>query len=192
MTNFTRKLLQRVKEGVKNTRTFVRKNRLVQWGITGITLGLGLRSFFTFEELAQICAESSLVTTCGNAVTKRTLQILLEELQRLPGCEVSIQNLHQVVEDSEILDSEKEKQAELVLLAIEQMTNLDLKHAMIVCFVLTVSNLYFSNIIGFNILTKALINALKKGKLSSRIFHIILRMLANRGIPIDEILEAVE
>ena len=151
-----------------------------------------LRIFLPFEELAQICAESCLVNACGNIITKRNLEILLAELQWLPGCEVSINNLHQVVEDSQILDSEKEKQAELVLLVIEKMTNLDLKNSMIVCFVLTVSSLYFSNIIGFNILIQALINALKKGKLSSRLFNIILRMLAKRGIPIDEILEAVE
>ena len=186
------KFCQNRGKNIKNMITSLPKKKIVQYVLLFVGFVPTLRTFLTFEELAQICAESCLVNTCGEIIKKRDLLILLEELEWLPGCQITIHNLHQVLEDSQILDSEKEKQAELFLFVIDKITNLDLKNSMITCLVLTLSSLYFSNTIGFNILIQALINALKKGKLSSRLFNIILRMLANRGIPIDEILEAVE
>ena len=153
---------------------------------------IGLQSVGALQGLWIICANSSLVNICGNIIHVQEMKKLIKELQSLEQCRPALQNLHQVLANSEILDSEKINHIEYVLFSMNELPDIgDLKTTMINCFVKLLTTLYFLKIGEFNLVIEALIDAFKKKKLSSRLFHIILRMLQRRGIPIDEILKAV-
>lgn len=153
---------------------------------------IGLDNVGVLKELSIICANSSLVTICGNIIHVQEMKKLFWELQSLEVCRPALKNLHQILADTERLDSDKFNYVQYVLFSMNELPDIgDLKTTMIDCFVKLATALYFFRLGEFNLLIQALIDAFKKGKLSSRLFHIILRMLKTRGIPIDEILEAV-
>lgn len=178
------------KENFKKFCSFLTKNRkiisLVGSGIFGLHAAGGLKA------LSIVLANSSPVNICGNIIHIQNLKKLFRELQSLEICEPALKNLHQILADTEIFDSEKSDFVQLLLFDMDNLPdNGDIKITMINCFVKLITALYFFNLDDFDLLIQALIDALKKGKLSSRLFHIILRMLETRGIPIDEILAAI-
>ena len=178
------------RENLKKFWYFVNKNKKMI--IVGGGL-IGLQSVGALEGLVKICANSSPVNICGDIIHIQKMKKLFRELQSLEVCNPALQNLHQILADTEMLDSEKSNFVQLLLFDMDQLPDFgDLKTTMIDCFVKVVTAFYYLRLGEFNLLIQALIDAFKKGKLSSRIFQIILRMLANRGIPIDEILEAVQ
>lgn len=154
---------------------------------------LGLHSAGALKGLLIILADSSPVNICGNILHSQKIKKLFRELQSLDVCQPALRDLHQMLDNTEILDSEKSNFIRLLLVDMDELPdNADLKTTMIHCFVKLVTALYFFRLGEYNLLIQALIDAFKKGQLSSRLFHIILRMLENRGIPIDEILAAVK
>lgn len=182
-----------IKNRVQKLQDWIQRNRVVSLLIAGTPfVVLVFRPVGMLEGLAKICAKSSLVNICGEIIHIRDIKLLIQELQSLSHCDIALMDLHQIVEDGDILDVDKSKYVQMILFGIQTMPNLELQQNMIICFIELVTKLYFSNLSNFNTLIQALIDAFKKGKLSSRLFQIILRMLANRDIPIDGILEAVE
>lgn len=185
--------LQKLQKRRQELQDWIQRNPVVSLLIAGTPIILiGLRRVGMVEGLAKICAESSLVNICGKIIHIRDMKFLIQELQSLSHCDIALMDLHQIVEDGDISTHEKSRYVQMILLGIQTMPNLELQQNMILCFIELVTKLYFSNLSNFNTLIQALIDAFKKGKLSSRLFQIIVRMLANRGIPIDGILEAVE
>ena len=67
-----------------------------------------------------------------------------------------------------------------------------MKNHLVICVVLTLVRLYFSNCSNFNSIIEGLLNALKRGYLSRRLFEIIMAMLTRRGVPVQEILEMIK
>ena len=61
-----------------------------------------------------------------------------------------------------------------------------------ICVVLTLVRLYFSNCSNFNSIIEGLLNALKRGYLSKKLFELIMAMLRKRGVPVQEILAMLE
>lgn len=150
---------------------------------------IGLQSVGALQGLLRVCAESSLVNICGNIMHIQEMKKLFRQLQSLDICQPALQNLHQVLGNTEMLDFEKSNFVQVLLFDIDQLPDLGgIKTTMIDCLVKLIISLYFFRIGEFDLLIQALIDAFNKGKLSSRLFHIILRMLASRGIPIEEII----
>ena len=181
---------QEAKKNFKKFCIFLNENKktiyVVGSGIFGLHAAGGLKA------LLIVLAKSSPVNICGTIIHIQDMKKLFKELQSLDVCEPALKNLHQILADDKILDSKKSDFIQLLLFDIDGLPDKgDIKSTMINCFVKLITALYFFNLDDYDLLIQALIDALKKGKLSSRLFHIILRMLQNRGIPIDGILEAI-
>ena len=178
------KVRSRIGSNAKKLLIFIKNNKVV------VSLGtvalVGSRTFFTFEELARFLADSSLLSIASKQLRKRELLNLLKELQTLPQSEFPI-----LVSDLDLSNMVKVRRIEIFLGCVENISNSELKNHLIISIVTTLTKLYFSNSNNLNTLVQALLNALKGGFLSRRLFDIIIRMLINRGVPIEKIIEVV-
>ena len=150
--------------------------------------GVGGRAIFlTLEELAHLCSESTLIRIGGKELRKRAISAFLEEFNRLPKCELT-----NLVENADLSEFTRQKNFEIFLGSIENIGDRELKNSLIICVVSTITNLYLSNSSNLNTLIEGLLNALKKGYLSQRLFDLIVQMLRNRGVPVSDIIEIIK
>lgn len=147
---------------------------------------LGPRVFgLTFGEMSEICADSCPSNIGGKELANRTKNWILTS-KLLEQCPTTIKDLERFMENSEIPHDEKIKHAGKIFGSIESFNNSGMKQVVIVCIVTVLVNLYSSNIGGFFLSIKALVNAWKSGKISNALFRLLLRKLKRKGIPVGD------
>ena len=184
------KLVNKAKPTLKTVLYFVKNNK--GFVIMTLTTIVGSSSVIslTLPEFFKILSDSTLITIAGKEYRKvEALSILrkLKEWEILTVC-----SFDSLVHDFDLSDIMKVRNFNVYLGSIENIGNMDLKNHQVICIVTTLASLYFSNCSNFNSIIEGLLNALKRGYLSRRLFEIIMAMLTRRGVPVQEILEMIK
>ena len=181
-------LFKKAKPKLKRVLGFLNKNK--GFIILTVTTVSPMISNTTLLEFAKLVSDSTLITIAGKEYRKvEALSILrkLKELEIFTICEFD-----PLVRDLDLSDVMKVRKLYAYLGSIENIGNIDLKNHQVICIVTTLASLYFSNCSNFNSIIEGLLNALKRGYLSKRLFELIMAMLRKRGVPVHEILAMLE
>jgi len=146
---------------------------------------LGARLFLTYQELALLTTDSNPVYIGGKELMARTTRWIIQN-ELLPQCTTTVKDLKRVMDNKEISYEKKKLHAKKIFATLTNFNNSDIRQTVIVCLVVVISSLYFSNISGFFALVEALFESKKSGKLSSPISNLIRRMLNRQGIPLND------
>ena len=190
LKNKAGKLLNKTKPTLKRVVSFVKNNK--GFIIMTVTTIVGSSSVIslTLPEFAKLLAESTLVSQGGKQWTKNKLLSMLKELKE--GEIFTSCTFEPLVRDLDLSDITKVREFYVYLGSIENIGNIDLKNHLVLCIVTTLVRLYFSNCSNFNSIIEGLLNALKRGYLSKRLFEIIMAMLLKKGVPVYQILAMLE
>ena len=181
-------LFKKAKPKLKRVLGFLNKNK--GFIILTVTTVSPMISNTTLLEFAKLVSDSTLITIAGKEYRKvEALSILrkLKEWEIFTVCD-----FEPLVRDLDLSDVMKVRKLNAYLGSIENIGNIDLKNHQVICIVTTLASLYFSNCSNFNSIIEGLLNALKRGYLSRRLFEIIMAMLTRRGVPVQEILEMIK
>ena len=190
LKNKVGKLVNKAKPPLKRVLYFIKNNK--GFVIMTLTTIVGSSSVIslTIPEFVKLLSDSCIITIAGKEYRKvEALSILrkLKEWEIFTVC-----SFDPLVRDFDLSDIRKVRKLNVYLGSIENIGNIDLKNHQIVCLVTTLASLYFSNCSNFNSIIEGLLNALKRGYLSRRLFDIIMAMLTRRGVPVQEILEMIK
>ena len=190
LKNKAGKLLNKTKPTLKRVLYFVKNNKgfviLTMTTIVGSSSVISL----TVPEFAKLLSESTLISQAGKQYTKNQLLSVLKQLKE--GEIFTSCTFEPLVLDLDLSDLTKVRKFYVYLGSIENIGNIDLKNHLVLCIVMTLVRLYFSNCSNFNTIIEGLLSALKRGYLSKRLFEIIMAMLRKRGVPVHEILAMLE
>ena len=190
LKNKAGKLLNKTKPTLKRVLYFVKNNKgfviLTMTTIVGSSSVISL----TVPEFAKLLSESTLISQAGKQYTKNHLLSVLKQLKE--GEIFTSCTFEPLVLDLDLSDLTKVRKFYVYLGSIENIGNIDLKNHLVLCIVMTLVRLYFSNCSNFNTIIEGLLSALKRGYLSKRLFEIIMAMLRKRGVPVHEILAMLE
>ena len=176
-----------IKKRILKVLNFIKENRTIHYSAGLLFTLVACRNMVPFNQLARLLSDSTLVAIAGKHFTKEQVISILRDLKSLPESP-----LPDLLNDYTGDPSSKMRKIEIHLGTIENIQDSDLKNSLIICLVTIITDLYSSNSSNFNTLVEALLNALKHRYLSKRLFEIILRMLINRNVPIEEIIEAIK
>ena len=190
LKNKAGKLLNKTKPTLKRVVSFVKNNK--GFIIMTVTTIVGSSSVIslTLPEFAKLLSDSTLVSLAGKQYTKNQLLSVLKQLKE--GEIFTSCTFEPLVLDLDLSDLTKVRKFYVYLGSIENIGNIDLKNHLVLCIVMTLVRLYFSNCSNFNTIIEGLLSALKRGYLSKRLFEIIMAMLRKRGVPVHEILAMLE
>jgi len=186
LLNKTKPTLIRVVDFVKNNKGFVVLT------VTTVVGSVGASSYISvmLPEFAKTLSDSTLTVIAGKEFRKAEVLSLLKKLRELEVFTVC--DFEPLVLDLDLSDVKRVQKLNTFLVSIENIGNIDLKNHHIICIVTTLASLYFSNCSNFNSIIEGLLNALKRGYLSRRLFELIMAMLRRRGVPIHEILAMLD
>ena len=186
-------LLNKTKPTLIRVVDFVKNNKgIVVLTVTTVVGSAGASSYIsiTLPEFAKLLSDSTLVSIASKELRKSEALSLLKKLKELEVFTVC--DFEPLVRDLDLSDVTRVRKLNTFLLSIENIGNIDLKNHQIICIVTTLASLYFSNFNNFNSIIEVLLNALKRGYLSRRLFELIMAMLRKRGVPIHEILAMLD
>ena len=189
----TASLLNKVKPSLERVMNFIGNNK--GFVIVTLTTLVGSSSVIsvislTLPEFAKLLSDSTLVSLAGKQYTKNQLLFVLKKLKE--GEIFTSCTFEPLVLNLDLSDLTKVREFYVHLGSIENIDNIDLKNHLVICVVMTLVRLYFSNCSNFNTIIEGLLNALKRGYLSKRLFELIMAMLRKRGVPVHEILAMLE
>ena len=190
LKNKAGKLVNKAKPTLKRVLYFINNNK--GFVILTVTTVIGSSSIvsLTLPEFAKLLSESTLVSLAGKQYTKNQLLFVLKKLKE--GEIFTSCTFEPLVLNLDLSDLTKVREFYVYLGSIENIDNIDLKNHLVICVVMTLVRLYFSNCSNFNTIIEGLLNALKRGYLSKRLFELIMAMLRKRGVPVHEILAMLE
>ena len=191
LKNKVGKLLDKANPTFKRALFFIKNNKGFVVMIT-VTSVVGSSSFIslTLPEFAKILSESTLISIASKEYRKSEALSILKQLKE--GELFTTCNFESLVRDLDLSDITKVRKFYVYLGSIENIGNIDMQNHLVICIVLTLVRLYFSNCSNFNSIIEGLLNALKRGYLSKRIFELIMAMLRKRGVPVQDILAMLE
>ena len=189
----TASLLNKVKPSLERVMNFIGNNK--GFVIVTLTTLVGSSSVIsvislTLPEFAKLLSDSTLVSLAGKQYTKNQLLSVLKQLKE--GEMFTSCTFEPLVRNLDLSDVDKARKFYVYLGSIENIGNIDLKNHLVLCIITTLVRLYFSNCSNFNTIIEGLLNALKRGYLSKRLFELIMAMLRKRGVPVHEILAMLE
>ena len=190
LKNKAGKLVNKAKPTLKRVLYFIKNNK--GFVILTVTTVIGSSSIvsLTLPEFAKLLSESTLVSLAGKQYTKNQLLSVLKQLKE--GEMFTSCTFEPLVRNLDLSDVDKARKFYVYLGSIENIGNIDLKNHLVLCIITTLVRLYFSNCSNFNTIIEGLLNALKRGYLSKRLFELIMAMLRKRGVPVHEILAMLE
>ena len=190
LKNKAGKLVNKAKPTLKRVLYFINNNK--GFVILTVTTVIGSSSIvsLTLPEFAKLLSDSTLVSLAGKQYTKNQLLSVLKQLKE--GEMFTSCTFEPLVRNLDLSDVDKARKFYVYLGSIENIGNIDLKNHLVLCIITTLVRLYFSNCSNFNTIIEGLLNALKRGYLSRRLFEIIMAMLTRRGVPVQEILEMIK